>query len=692
MASSSTINLEAFTWEYDVFLSFRGEDTRKNFTDHLYFALCQNRIRTFRDEEELKKGEYLAPELTRAIQSSRISMIVFSKDYASSRWCLDELEQIVECKETRKQIIFPIFYDVDPSEVRKQSGNYGLALAKHEERFEGSNKVHKWRCALTKVANMSGWDLQGMANGYQSKFIDGIIQEVLLIVSQVPMFVEKHVVGLELHVNRLVKLMYGTHDDNNVRMIGIYGMAGIGKTLLAQTLYNKFFGYFKWSCFLEISSGISEIKRFQEEFLSKLLRRKIEVGSEGEGKALIKHWLQVKKCLIVLDNLEHLNQFEALCGERDWFGKGSRLILTTRDAHVFKELKEDEHYKVGPLCHNDSLELFSLHAFSGRLKPKEDYAKVLDGIVAYCAGLPLALKVLGAYLSDKSIEEWISAFDKLKEIPNNDVQAKLKISYDGLPDDRIKSLFLDLVCFSREISKETIDAMGYFSTIEIRNLVDKCLIDYCQWDGIGLHSLVREMGREIIRLESPEKPCERSRLWCPNDIHDVLIGQKGSEKIEVIVFNDSSTKDMKYNTKAFKNMENLRFLHIDGVYIDGKFKHLSKVLKYLRWTQCPLKYITIPLNCFFEKLVSLEMVESNIKEFKAPLKYFPHLESLNLNSCEHLTSTPNFSGAQNLRKLTFVGCYNLVKQVARNSRLGESSFTSNAVNTCSPYQLFLRKH
>ncbi|XP_031111603.1 TMV resistance protein N-like [Ipomoea triloba] len=163
---NSTINLQPSTWEYDVFLSFRGEDTRKNFISHLYSALCNAGIRTFRDEEELRKGESLAPELTRAIQNSRVSMIIFSKNYASSRWCLDELLQILECREKGKQLVYPIFYDVKPSEVRNQSESYGMALAKHEERFGGKDKVKKWRDALTKVANMSGWDLQGLAGGY----------------------------------------------------------------------------------------------------------------------------------------------------------------------------------------------------------------------------------------------------------------------------------------------------------------------------------------------------------------------------------------------------------------------------------------------------------------------------------------------------------------------------------------------
>jgi hypothetical protein len=154
-------------WNHDVFLSFRGEDTRKTFTDHLYTALVRVGIHTFRDDDELPRGEHISTELLKAIQGSKVSIVVFSKGYASSSWCLDELVEIIRCKNSIGQTLLPIFYDVNPSDVRKQTGTFAKAFAMHEYRFQVEmERVHKWRAALAEAANYSGWDLQNVANGY----------------------------------------------------------------------------------------------------------------------------------------------------------------------------------------------------------------------------------------------------------------------------------------------------------------------------------------------------------------------------------------------------------------------------------------------------------------------------------------------------------------------------------------------
>ena len=143
-------------WDYDIFLSFRGEDTRNGFTGHLYHALFVNGFKTFIDDE-LRRGEQISAELLKAIKSARVSIIIFSQNYASSSWCLDELVEILNCKQNG-QMVLPVFYKVDPSDVRKQKGNFEVALAEQENKFKNNmEKVQRWRAALNEAACLSGW-------------------------------------------------------------------------------------------------------------------------------------------------------------------------------------------------------------------------------------------------------------------------------------------------------------------------------------------------------------------------------------------------------------------------------------------------------------------------------------------------------------------------------------------------------
>ncbi|CAN6696986.1 unnamed protein product [Malus baccata var. baccata] len=153
---SSSSSSSSKNWKYDVFLSFRGEDTRKNFTDHLYFALKDAGVNVFIDDQ-LRRGKSLDPPLTRAIEESKIAVIVFSRRYAESSWCLDELVKIMECRRTLGQIVFPIFFDVDPSDVRNQTGILAEAFLIHEQRLhDDKEKLQLWRNTLTEAANLAG--------------------------------------------------------------------------------------------------------------------------------------------------------------------------------------------------------------------------------------------------------------------------------------------------------------------------------------------------------------------------------------------------------------------------------------------------------------------------------------------------------------------------------------------------------
>lgn len=152
------------SYEYDVYLSFRGEDTRYNFTSHLYKALSDKGLNTFHDDD-IARGEEIFDALCKGCKSSHTSVIVLSENYACSSWCLDELVMILEYREKNGQLVLPIFYKVNSSEVRKQLGNFDSIIIKYPEGF-GKEKVKRWKEALTEVANLSGWHLE---EGYVSK-------------------------------------------------------------------------------------------------------------------------------------------------------------------------------------------------------------------------------------------------------------------------------------------------------------------------------------------------------------------------------------------------------------------------------------------------------------------------------------------------------------------------------------------
>ncbi|XP_050369388.1 disease resistance protein Roq1-like [Argentina anserina] len=662
-SSSSTTTHQS--WTYDVFLSFRGDDTRNNFVGHLHSNLVRKGFKTFLDDDGLRRGLDISSELYEAIEDSKVSIVVFSHNYAFSKWCLDELVAILRCKESKQQTVYPIFYKVDPSDVRHQTGSFGKALARHECKFKDRlDKVVRWREALTKAANLSGLHF---SDGNESKFIDAILEEVSgQLLNRTCLNVAKYPVGIESRAEDVLKLQ--GIGGNGVQMVGIWGVGGIGKTTLAKAVYNSVAYQFEGSFFLanvrEESMKSGGFVHLQKLIFTEVLGWKPTYSSVDRGIALMKLFMSNRRVLLILDDVNHLSQLDHLVGNPTWFGSGSRIIITTRDKHCLTGFDANEIYKVEELSHHEALELFNFNAFQDH-RHGEDYVELVKNVLHYAQGLPLALEVLAVNLRGRDANQWKYALDSYRSLPKQEIGEVLKISYHAL-EHSMKEVFLHIACFFKGKSKhyvtDVLKACNLNPDYAIDLLEEKALIVVTEEDRIQMHDLLEEMGREIVFQESPKEPGQRSRLWRFEDVYDLFVKNTGSDKVQGIVvtnWNDSGEK-IRLSSESFSTLKNLQVFIICGnIFTGDHVNYLSNDLRVLDWFYCPL--LSFPYDFNPKKLVLLNLPSSQTSPVGELAKIMQNLKSINLSYCYGLIKLPDFSRFPKLVDLNLSGCKNLVE-------------------------------
>eukprot|EP01018_Ginkgo_biloba_P013544 Gb_18730 [translate_table: standard] len=670
----------------DVFINHRGVDVKKTLATNIYHTLRGMGLHVFLDVEEFELGDDLPVKIQDAMSTASVHLAIFSKNYARSPWCLAELAFMMK---TGGKII-PVFYNTEVSHIRYLKGDYGAAFAEHRSKGRyDSRKLQEWEEALKNVSFRFGCEFKDNIDD-EGNLLKNIVRIVSKEVSKVPLEVATHPVGLDQAItdfeNKMSEYVQQLQPPPEKAMVaGLVGMGGAGKTTLAKELYNRKRYSFDGASFLfDVREASQTLEKLQSQLLKEALNFSCEIKHPDQGKGILRYRLRDCRVLIVLDDIDHKNQLDALL-VKDVLGSGSLIIITSRHKDVLKQSGASFIYPVKGLDAKHAKELFCWHAFL-QPNPGQGFEGLVQEYLVACDGLPLSLKVFGSLVFGHGKDYWESELKKITRILPEDIIGRLRISYDAL-DEEQKQIFLDIAFFfrgeDRNLSVRIWDA-SELSGLQALEL--KCLVEIDDSNCLKMHDHFRDLGRKIA---DSSLPC---RLWRP-DIN-ILRGRTTVLLIDCFAFIIfdlpflvkpapvevrgivAANRDNRFlrrnsilhyeppfeeiqilgNRSGSKFSVGLKLLAIKGDCVDSKFSNLLGDLIWLRWYDCP--HPTIPSWFSLNNLRVLELIGGSFEEWpwqcngwQNPLK----LRELNI-TCNRLGSFPKSIGMlTRLEKMSLSG-------------------------------------
>ncbi|CAA7055701.1 unnamed protein product [Microthlaspi erraticum] len=651
--------------KHHIFPSFHGADVRKSFLSHILKEFRSKGIDPFIDND-IERSKSIGPELIDAIRGSRIAIVFLSRNYSSSTWCMNELVEIMKCREELGQILMTIFYQVDPTDVKKQTGDFGKVFRKT---CKGMSKedIGRWRQALVEVAKIAGYHSQNWDN--DARMIETIVTDVSNKLNYSTLSTNfDGLVGMRAHMDQMRPIL--RLELNEVRIIGIWGPSGIGKTTIARSLFNQYSKSFQLSVFIEnikarytrpACSDEYNVKLYlQEQFMSQIIN---QVGIKIPHLGIAKDRLKDKKVLVVLDDVDQLVQLEAMVKETCWFGPWSRIIITTQDKKLLRAHGIKHIYTVDLPSSDEALQMFCKYAF-GQNYPVDGFEKLAEEVTKISGKLPLGLRVMGFYLRGMSKQEWKKALPRLRTRLDGEIESILKFSYDALCDD-YKDLFLHIACFFKGECVETLEMCLANSFLDVTQgihvLVERSLISL-ECGRIKMHNLLVHLGREIVRKEFVSEPGKRQFLVDPRDICEVLTDDtSGSRSIIGINLGKIEEDIICTSGRVFEKMSSLQFLRVFGygnrLHFQQNLNSISRKLVILDWMDFPMP--SLPSNFNPKFLVKLHMQSSKLETLWEGIQPLSNLKWMNLDCSKYLKGLPDLSTATSLRELTLRECSRL---------------------------------